>query len=175
MVSLDKIGRTGKDSQRHFQVPLIRLVLFLIFIGIMCLAVGCSNESTPTVQSGQQEGNIQEESPPIQAEPSIAASIIPTIELKWTEIGTAQNGDKVLALPIPWDQLVTEVTPDNRAMFVKIENLNHPLGYEQPGVLIGYLLENDRITIYGYASQDPHTLSYWKAESTLSEIKGLLP
>lgn len=169
------------ESRRRFQVPLILLVLILLIIGITYLTIAESGESTPTVQPEQQVGN-----PPMQnTPPTLAVPYDP----EWIEIGTRSKGDESRALPIPWNDLITKVTPENKQLMLAIdEQIARPPGSEVDGinprrVWLGYLThpeDNKKLTLYGFSNyrwseQDPFLLSYWKAEVLLSEIMGLRP
>lgn len=169
---------------RHLRIPEMpwkRIGLaIIIIVGLTYAATSVFSDSAQ-VEPRQPETvkAAPEINPPAQTEP--VTPTFPAIELDWVEIGTARNGEEVLALPIPWDRLVRKVTPENRAMFLKLEDLNRPPATEVEGVnpvssLIGYLEGDGRITLYGYSNhrwslQGPHPLlSYWKAEVKLSEL-----
>lgn len=112
--------------------------------------------------------------------PIVVASAIPVIQLEWIEMGKVKNGEQVLALPIPWDRVVRLPYEqwDGKQLGITIPpatTAGIPLSN-----LVGYVPEEGKVTFYAYSNyywsiEDPQGVTYWKAETFLSEVEELSP
>lgn len=175
-------------APRNFQwswreIALAAIVLIatgvLVYSGVNWV-VSHESESTSTTAEVEQPSPVSV-AQPVQQAPEAIAPVVITFRIRaegpWVEVGTMRNGPEGRALPIPWDQLVMKMTPENKALVLEIEKLDLPPAANIPNVnpvrgWSGYLQAGNKIMLYAYSNyrwstQDPQVLSYWKREATI--------
>lgn len=171
----------GAEARRlpgQLQVPwhlvgwsLVLLLLLAVRIDVPSVTLPLGETTNPVAVSQSPDAQS------VQQAPQQNIAVVPVDPtLKWEKIGEASNGGQVMTLSIPWDQLFQyESQGGDPVIWEWLKRVNPPQGYEVPGTFAGYRIEGYRVIVYGYASQDAHTLSYWKAEENLNAIEGLSP
>lgn len=86
----------------------------------------------------------------------------PKIHVEWVQIGIARNGGQVVALGIPWDDLIP----------VSVE-LVDALPPGVTGIRGGLPTGNGTLILYTYAQTAPWVFTYWRTEIPISQLKSL--
>jgi len=166
----------------------ILTVTILIFLtGIACSAQveeSSLDEGTVVPKISREATNL-----PAQSEPEILATHIALrvqAEGPWLEIGQTQTEAEYLALGIPTDELVREMTPENEELILALLDIDAPPTSNIEGVLaessqgrVFYLRGEDKdiVTPYGWSNfhwswENPQGLTYWKREVRIIEGGG---
>ena len=143
-------GIVGGEARRRpgyspWTEALVVLAIVGTAVGGIALATDWfSAKSTPVAQPGQQVqiGPAPEVNPSAQTELEVAVSVtMPVIQMEWVKIGTARNGEEVLALPVLWEKSKFVSWP------LVQETLNFPLQEVVTGRGDGtvFLLYGDRV------------------------------
>jgi hypothetical protein len=144
--------------------------------------------SLPSLQRAIDQPFDSAQGKPVQPAPKVAP-VVP--HLNWVKIGQARNGNEVLALPIPWDRVVTDRGTANipegaNPVLDCIRSLRGnydllpPAGYKPAAEARAYLLEGKTVILYAYSNygwseEDPQALTYWQAQVPLATFEGLCP
>ena len=163
----------------------LTVAILIILTGIACSAQvedSSFTEETSAPMISKEATNL-----PAQSEPEILdapTTLRVQTEGPWLEIGQAETDAEYLALEIPTDELVREMTPENEELFLALLDIDAPPTSNIEGVRpvnsqgwAFYIREGDIVTLYGWSDlhwsrEKPQGLTYFKRNVRIIEGGG---